>query len=603
MADLSSFAIENFLGLVTNYTDTMIAPGLAKRAVDIDWRNSKGALQGSKASVRLYNRGESVFGIHIYKNVALYTLSTMCYYGDVKYQIDPTTDWGSIAVFEDIDDIVVGVNGSVPIIFDGSYLDKMGTSVPVVTSMTAVGTGSGSFTVGVWDYYVTFVNRRDFEGNMSAKVTATSTGGGKASCNLTNIPVGDPGEGIKARRIFRTPSGGGNAYLVHEISDNTTTTYSDTTIDANLGTMSPPENSNKPPQDVTMIARVGKRLYAAGSSTYPRRLYYSYPIPDYEGWPLTYYDDFPSTIIALLPLGTSLLVLTETGPVLFNGLDDPSTMYQRELPSHIPASYILGVASYNNQGYWIGPSGIFTTSGVTVEEITQIITEFFPPALGCSGMVIDSYGTLLVILNYTAFDNNSGRIVELLYTGQTTSFGSEVGIIVQITSATDTWTFTSETGKIVGLSYAGDTPAVTILKTLRGQDEIWSLDSTIMKCIAHNTGNRFTYVGRGDGVYTLEAGARRSWLWQSVYSNFNDQILRKRLEKIRIRLQGTVTVTIYGDDDVVLHTETITETEIVSHEMFMPPASWAYKFSIKLEGTTSGLVEPPIVYFYEPERL
>lgn len=56
---------------------------------------------------------------------------------------------------------------------------------------------------------------------------------GASTVNLTSIPLG--GAGITARRIYRTYNGGSAYYFVAEIRDNTTTTYTDSYEDDNLG--------------------------------------------------------------------------------------------------------------------------------------------------------------------------------------------------------------------------------------------------------------------------------------------------------------------------------------------------------------------------------
>jgi hypothetical protein len=64
---------------------------------------------------------------------------------------------------------------------------------------------------------------------------ANSAGGSAVA--LTSIPIG--GSGITARRIYRTEAGGSIFYFVDEIKDNTTTTYTDTASDGELGDVAP----------------------------------------------------------------------------------------------------------------------------------------------------------------------------------------------------------------------------------------------------------------------------------------------------------------------------------------------------------------------------
>ncbi|HOK28944.1 MAG TPA: hypothetical protein PLI21_07965, partial [Methanomassiliicoccaceae archaeon] len=290
------------------------------------------------------------------------------------------------------------------------------------------------------------------------------------------------------------------------------------------------------------------------------------------------------------------------GPVIFANLDDVSLMRQYPMPSRIMASSPHGATTKNNEAYWIGPQGGFVTSGVTVDEFTQQILGLFPTSVSAGGLEFDTYGTLYIILNYGAFSSNYGKIVDLEWTGLTSSFSSEYGKIVRISSS-DTWTFTSEYGRVVGISVGGDRPASTIVRTQRGDDIIWSLDSDQVNCIAHNPAERQTYIGKDDGVYKAFNGDRKNWVWQSVYSSLGMPAHRKQLHKVRIRCSGTVVVAIYTDDDVLIHSETITNDAMQVSDIVMPPASWGYTFSIRLEGSTDGVVEPPVVYWFTPEVL
>lgn len=81
-------------------------------------------------------------------------------------------------------------------------------------------------------------------------LTEGNTGGGTASAtvspsakqvNLTNIPIG--GTGVVARIIYRTKAGGATYYQLVQISDNTTTAWTDNAADASLVTVMPSTNT------------------------------------------------------------------------------------------------------------------------------------------------------------------------------------------------------------------------------------------------------------------------------------------------------------------------------------------------------------------------
>jgi hypothetical protein len=69
--------------------------------------------------------------------------------------------------------------------------------------------------------------------------TASTAGG--VACFLQNIPTGPAG--TLARRVYRTVGNGSELKLLIQISDNTTTTFTDTIPDAQLGALAPLTNT------------------------------------------------------------------------------------------------------------------------------------------------------------------------------------------------------------------------------------------------------------------------------------------------------------------------------------------------------------------------
>lgn len=100
-------------------------------------------------------------------------------------------------------------------------------------------TSGGSVDDGTHSYRVTFI----INGNETVAGTTSSvvtTGGGTNTVPLSNIPIGPVG--TTARRIYRTVAGAaltGPWLLLATLSNNTATTYVDTTADASLGTTAP----------------------------------------------------------------------------------------------------------------------------------------------------------------------------------------------------------------------------------------------------------------------------------------------------------------------------------------------------------------------------
>ena len=135
-------------------------------------------------------------------------------------------------------------------VYDGSTYWDAGlvkpTSPPTVAvsinapsdTLTAADAGSGSSKTGTFKYVVTFVTADGESGqsDASSQVTVASK-----DIALTNIPVGKTGEGVTARKIYRTKANGIEYYYLTTINDNTTTNYTDNMADSALGTDTPPD--------------------------------------------------------------------------------------------------------------------------------------------------------------------------------------------------------------------------------------------------------------------------------------------------------------------------------------------------------------------------
>jgi len=292
-----------------------------------------GRLQGLKGHVSVNDKG-SISGLAVFGGEVLSTTSTTLYVGTTQKK----ASWGGSFDHAVIENRIAMVNGSIPVKYDGSDVWNIGITAPVQSSMTAAGTGSDSFTVADWDYRVTFVNGDGFESNADTTnvVTASSQGAGKTHCALANIPTGAANDDVVARKLYRTADGGSVFYYLATISDNTTTTYSDTTTDANLGSTTHPTNHDKPPADLVCIAESGGRLFGVGS-TDRTILYFSLPGANYEGWPGTYYYTFPDLIRGIEKVGGRLIVITQSQPHAFIlPSTDVNSFYDVELAFRAP---------------------------------------------------------------------------------------------------------------------------------------------------------------------------------------------------------------------------------------------------------------------------
>lgn len=143
----------------------------------------------------------------------------------------------------------------------GSYNTGVGQSggtafVPTVTSMTATAASGAGLADGVYWYRVTYiVDGNETEASSYKPTAGVTCGSGNNQVNLASIPTLATSVApytCTARKIYRSKLGDPYTglpnqltyYLVTTISDNTTTTYSDTTADASLGVACPGFNAS-----------------------------------------------------------------------------------------------------------------------------------------------------------------------------------------------------------------------------------------------------------------------------------------------------------------------------------------------------------------------
>jgi len=122
----------------------------------------------------------------------------------------------------------------------GSYF-AVPASAP--SAVKAAGSGLGT---GVYQYLTTFLTQGG-ETPAGPSVSVTTTGGNN-QVSISNLPIGPATAPVGAiatnyvigRNIYRTNVGGSTFFLLTTIQDNTSTTYTDSTADASLFTVSPP---------------------------------------------------------------------------------------------------------------------------------------------------------------------------------------------------------------------------------------------------------------------------------------------------------------------------------------------------------------------------
>lgn len=90
--------------------------------------------------------------------------------------------------------------------------------------------------IGAYKWAVTFVDVNG-ESTPGALLSLTTTASNQGA-SLTAIPLG-PSPATTARKIYRTAVGGAQLKLLTTLANNTTTTFTDTTVDGSLGANAP----------------------------------------------------------------------------------------------------------------------------------------------------------------------------------------------------------------------------------------------------------------------------------------------------------------------------------------------------------------------------
>lgn len=181
---------------------------------------------------------------------------------------------GKRASFVTYKDLTIVSNGfDNPWVYDGAA-DNVTWELGSCKALTGSSTGITATDVS---YQVTI----DTDSYICGAVSNTIASLSNEDVELSNIPLGP--SGTANRKIFRKDSGTSGAYkLVATISDNTTTTYTDSTPSGSLGANIGAVTDDMPVGSILNLHR--ERLFISGDPNNPNRIYYSDP---YLPWYIT----------------------------------------------------------------------------------------------------------------------------------------------------------------------------------------------------------------------------------------------------------------------------------------------------------------------------
>lgn len=169
-------------------------------------------------------------------------------------------------------DLVIMSNGTDNILMTDGSSDNVAWEMGACKAATGSSTGITKTNVS---YAVTIDDDAYVCGAVSNEISSLSD----EDVELTEIPLGP--SGTSNRKIYRKDSSTSSTYkLVDTISDNSTTTYTDTTADVSGAAAMPAVTDDMPTGSILTLHR--ERLFVSGNSTYPNRIWYSNPyLPHY----------------------------------------------------------------------------------------------------------------------------------------------------------------------------------------------------------------------------------------------------------------------------------------------------------------------------------
>ena len=246
---------------------------------------------------------------------------------------------------------------------------------------------SGTGLYGHYRYRVSFVIKSDNGevGPETALGPVAEIDVDNQGVDLTAIPTSAdtvPTGYHMARRVYRTTSNGSLYYLLTEIDDNTTSTFSDTTDDAGLSilpfktvVLNQPPGSEGDDVHMKIIVAWKKRLWGVSDkpadvnqivftddssiSPWGNSLTQLHPGDDSEG------------ITALVPRRDQMLVLTRTGVQLIAGSSTADFALIDVEPNKGGCIATDSVVSVGDDTYWLGPDGIYRYGSDGIENITN----------------------------------------------------------------------------------------------------------------------------------------------------------------------------------------------------------------------------------------
>lgn len=218
-----------------------------------------------------------------------------------------------------------------------------------VTGMTSL---NGSFRVQS-------VNTATNQITIALSTTQTYSSGGTWT---RNAPFNTTG---MVKRIYRTVGTGGTFLYVGEVPV-ATTSFADTVLAADLGEQLPTADSSPPPKNLSSLISLPNGCLAGIAGN---ELCFSDPYMPYS-WPIRNRYAFSGVGVAAIAASNSVIVLTETFPILYTG-SDPEAMSGSTLETYAPCVSKRGVVDIGSGAIYPSFDGLWLVSTQQVQCITR----------------------------------------------------------------------------------------------------------------------------------------------------------------------------------------------------------------------------------------
>jgi len=312
--------------------------------------------------------------------------------------------------------------GGRPFKDDGTTKTDLGVEAP--TSAPTLAEGEDGTPSGTYKGLVTYVNADGVESDRSPESSELTVS--SKEIDWDDIPTG--GSDVVSRRLYRTVDGGDVYYLITEIEDNTTTSYTDDYTDSeiqNSDYIAPDQGTNGVPPDSTIVWLHGNHMFYVSSDD-QRRVYFSKvygtdpdaPYAAYEQVPDNYYYEFPYPATGIRTFAGYMIVTGKYFTALvsgsiFGGTDDDTTI---KILDDFGAETHEGMATAEGQNGKI--LALFTRHGISYLSTGQYDTDLARGPL--------SYSISPKIRNGDTDDAFLFYFQDFLYAGFTNSTGERV---------------------------------------------------------------------------------------------------------------------------------------------------------------------------------